>query len=134
MATLTKGRKVLVKRLSLAYSDYKNLPGEVIDIHGEYASVAVPKKLFRQYALKLEELNMTVWKTSGEHQYVDGRYLWKDTEIFSFGPVRIENGEEVIDGYTQAQLPPTIATKPYTLATRCLEKGYSDHAENPPQF
>jgi len=48
MATLTKGRKVLVKRLSLAYSDYKNLPGEVVDIHGEYASVAVPRKLFSE--------------------------------------------------------------------------------------
>ena len=48
MAALTKGRKVLVKKLSLAYSDYKNLPGEVVDIHGEYASVAVSKKLFSE--------------------------------------------------------------------------------------
>jgi hypothetical protein len=46
MAELTKGRKVLVKKLSLSYSDYKNLPGVVVDIHGEYASVAVPGKMF----------------------------------------------------------------------------------------
>lgn len=43
MASLTTGRKVLVKNISLSYSDYKNLPGEIIEVHGDYASVAVPK-------------------------------------------------------------------------------------------
>ncbi len=44
MAQVTIGRKVLVKNLSLAYSDYRNLPGEILEVHGEYASVTVPQK------------------------------------------------------------------------------------------
>lgn len=46
MAQLTTGRKVLVKNLSLSYSDYKNLTGVVLEVHGEFASVAVPKNKF----------------------------------------------------------------------------------------
>jgi hypothetical protein len=44
MAKITVGRKVLVKNLSLSYSDYRNLDGEVMEVHGDYASVAVAKK------------------------------------------------------------------------------------------
>ena len=43
MAELTKGRKVLVKRLSLSFGDYKNIAGEIIEVHDEYASVVVPQ-------------------------------------------------------------------------------------------
>ena len=63
MAELTKGRKVLVKKLSLAYSDYRNLPGVINDVHGEYASVAVPKKMFSvedQRELKHQDGNALV--------------------------------------------------------------------------
>lgn len=37
------GRKVLVKALSLAFSDYKNLSGEIVEVHDEFAIVAVPR-------------------------------------------------------------------------------------------
>lgn len=43
MAQLTIGKKVLVKSLSLAYSDYRNLAGEVVEVHGDFASVAIPR-------------------------------------------------------------------------------------------
>ena len=44
MAQITIGRKVLVKNLSLSYSDYRNLDGEILEVHGDFASVAVAKK------------------------------------------------------------------------------------------
>lgn len=40
---LTVGSKVLVKTLSLSFSDYKNLAGEVREVHGEFAVVAIPR-------------------------------------------------------------------------------------------
>lgn len=46
MAQVTIGRKVLVKNLSLSFSDYKNLPGEILEVHGEFASVLVAKNKF----------------------------------------------------------------------------------------
>ena len=46
MAQVTIGRKVLVKNLSLTFSDYKNLPGEIIEVHGAFASVRIPKNKF----------------------------------------------------------------------------------------
>lgn len=58
MAKLTTGRKVLVKNLSLSYSDYRNLPGEIIEVHGEFASVAVPKnKLSVEDLRDLKKIN-----------------------------------------------------------------------------
>lgn len=44
--TLTVGKKVLVKNVSLSFSDYKNLSGEVISIHDGFAEVAVAKNKF----------------------------------------------------------------------------------------
>ena len=41
--TLKVGSKVLVTKVSLSFSDYKNLDGIVKDLHGEFAEVAVPK-------------------------------------------------------------------------------------------
>lgn len=43
MATLKVGSKVLVTRISLSFSDYKNLDGVVTNLSGEFATVAVPK-------------------------------------------------------------------------------------------
>lgn len=40
---LVVGSKVLVKALNLSFSDYKNLAGEVVEIHSEFAIVAVPR-------------------------------------------------------------------------------------------
>ena len=38
------GQKVLVKSLSLEYSDYKNIDGEVTDVDGDYCRVSIPCK------------------------------------------------------------------------------------------
>ena len=38
------GQKVLVKRLSLEYSDYLNLSGEITDMDDDFISVAIPAK------------------------------------------------------------------------------------------
>lgn len=43
---LTVGKKVLVKNVSLSFSDYKNLSGEVFSIHDDFVEVAVPKNKF----------------------------------------------------------------------------------------
>lgn len=40
---LVPGSKVLVKALSLSFSDYKNLDGVVSELHDEFAVVAVPR-------------------------------------------------------------------------------------------
>lgn len=49
---LAAGCKVLVKNLSLAYSDYKNLPGAILEVHGEFASVLVPKNKLSEEDLR----------------------------------------------------------------------------------
>lgn len=43
---LVVGKKVLVKNVSLSFSDYKNLSGEIISIHNGFVEVAVPKNIF----------------------------------------------------------------------------------------
>lgn len=54
MMKLTVGQKVLVTRLSLQYSDYKNLAGNVAAVDGDYVRVSIPvKKIFKE---DLEEL------------------------------------------------------------------------------
>lgn len=41
--SVTKGQKVLVKNLSISFSDYRNLAGEVLDVEGEIVRVAVDR-------------------------------------------------------------------------------------------
>ena len=41
--TLKVGSKVLVLKVSLSFSDYRNLDGVVTNLHDGFAEVAVPK-------------------------------------------------------------------------------------------
>ncbi len=52
MAHLTAGRKVLVLNLSLQYGDYRNLPGEVLEVNGDSAMVAIPRNKFSSEDLR----------------------------------------------------------------------------------
>jgi len=40
---ITKGQKVLIKNLSLSFSDYKNIDGNIIDVDGDLATVSIPR-------------------------------------------------------------------------------------------
>jgi len=45
---LQKGSKVIIKSISLEYSDYQNIRGEVIEIEGDLIKVTVPIKSFSE--------------------------------------------------------------------------------------
>ena len=56
MRRLKVGQKVLVKIINLAYADYKNLDGTVVEVDGEFVRVAVPrKKIFAEDLLELRK-------------------------------------------------------------------------------
>lgn len=40
------GQKVLVKNVSLSFSDYKNLNGEIVSIHNDFVEIAIPRNKF----------------------------------------------------------------------------------------
>ena len=60
---LVVGQKVLVTGLSLQYSDYVNLDGEVVSLDGGYVRVAILKK--KIFAEDLEEL-----RKSGDKAFI----------------------------------------------------------------